>query len=85
MRQFCQDAIHVLATTTGKKWAEEYVRLRMEFHRKHGHGLILSIWHGIDFFDNVYRAITQDEKFKEPEGEYKRNFLKLIEIGKGEA
>ena len=78
-------AIETLAKVDGKRWAEEFVRLRMEFHRRHGHGLILSTWHGIDFFDNLLVALKHGEFFTEPKGEYRNNFLKLISIGWAEA
>lgn len=85
MKKFCEETIALLNQTHGKKWAEEYVRLRIEFHRKHGHGLILSTWHGIDFFHNVLNGITKGEIFTEPNGEYRNNFIKLISIGTSEA
>jgi hypothetical protein len=84
MKKFCEQAIQTLTTSTGHKWAEEYVRLRMEFHRKHGHGLILSTWHGIDFFDNLLNAINLGG-IEEPNGEYRNNFLKLVMFGINEA
>jgi len=84
MKKFCMVAISNLSFTRGKRWAEKYVELRMEFHRKHGHGLILSTWHGVEFFDNVLKALNGD-MCKEPKGEYRNNFLKLIEIGSREA
>ena len=84
MRRFCETAIHILATTQGRKWAEEYVRLRMDFHRQHGHGLILSTWYGTEFFASVLNCLNGGD-CDEPKGEYRNNFLKVIAFGKNEA
>ena len=85
MKAFCHQALSTLAFSRGKKWADEYVKLRMEFHRRHGHGLIMSTWHGLDFFDNLLKAIETNEICDEPKGEYRNNFLKLVSIGQKEA
>jgi hypothetical protein len=84
MKQFCEHAIFILAYSRGKVWADEFVRLRMDFHRQHGRGLILSTWHGLDFFDNVLNCLNGGE-CDEPKGEYRNNFLKLITIGMNDA
>lgn len=81
MREYIEDAIIILRLINGKQWASEYVRLRMEFHRLHGHGLIQSTWHGVDFFDNVLKELN-GEDVGEPKGEFRNNFKKLIDFGK---
>ena len=63
-----------------RKWAEEWVHQRMEFHRKHGRGLTLSTSHGIEFFQNVVDACEGRLKWKE-EGIYGDNFRRLIKEG----
>jgi hypothetical protein len=80
MKNFCHHALFILSFSRGRNWAEEFVKLRMEFHRKHGHGLILSTWHGIDFFQNVLDALEHGKTFDEPTGQYRTNFQKLIQI-----
>jgi hypothetical protein len=84
MKDYCLRAIWLLRTYTGREWAEKFVELRMQFHRKHGYGLIQSTWHGTDFFKNVLDALDGKE-IEEPKGEYRNNFIKLIELGKKEA
>ena len=85
MKQFCQTALEILSTVKGEKWAEEYVRLRMEFHRKHARGLILSTWYsGTEFFAGVLNCLDGGE-YDEPKGEYRNNFLKVISFGQAEA
>ena len=63
-----------------KLWGENFVELRIWFHRKHGRGLVLSTLHGIDFFQNVVDACEGRMKWKE-EGIYGDNFRKLIKEG----
>ena len=85
MLEYCLRAIALLKTyDNGKEWSEKFVELRIHFHRKHGHGLVLSTWHGTDFFQNVVNALNGID-IDEPKGEYRKNFLKLIEFGKQEA
>jgi hypothetical protein len=59
----------------------------MEFHRKHGHGLIQSTYHGIEFFSNLLAAMNgaSIEEMGEPKGEYRNNFIKLVALGSREA
>jgi len=78
MKEFCIQAIQILANTGGRAWAEEYVRLRMEFHRKHSRGLVVSTWHGTDFFANVLKGLAGIE-VGEPKGEYRNNFIKMLQ------
>jgi len=80
VKQFCEEAIRILAATSGRAWAEEFVRLRMEFHRLHARGLIVSTWHGTDFFENVLKGLAGID-IGEPKGDYRNNFIKLIAIG----
>jgi hypothetical protein len=84
MKRFCLIAIELLADT--RQFGLDFVNLRMEFHRLHGHNLILSTWHGADFFQNVLFCLDNnqlgfDGKDGEPSGEYKDNFKKLIQFG----
>jgi hypothetical protein len=81
MKDFVQAALFSLSKCKGREWAEMWVFYRMEFHRKHGRGLIMSTWHGLDFFSNVLFCLNGGdiEELGEPKGEYKNNFKKLIE------
>jgi hypothetical protein len=56
----------------------------MEFHRQHGHGLILSTWYGTEFFASVLNCLDGGD-CDEPKGEYRNNFLKVVAFGKAEA
>ncbi len=81
MKKFCEDAIAKLKGVPDTEWANTFVELRMEFCRKFQRGIITSTWHGIEFFDNVLFCLNGGD-VKEPAGEYKTNFKKLIDIGK---
>ena len=83
MRQFIVNAIAQLKTSND--WAKQFVDLKMDFQRKHGHGLITSTATGTDFFTTLLECIDGaiwDKK--EHKGEYEDNFRKLIEIGRNE-
>ena len=81
MKQYVEDAIIILALLHSKQWADEFVKLRMDFHRLHGHNLIQSTWHGADFFNNVLIELNGGD-VEEPKGEYQKNFKKLVALGK---
>jgi hypothetical protein len=79
MKEFCEQAIAKLEVAND--WGELFCNLRMDFHRKHGHNLIQSTWHGADFFNNVLIELNGGD-VEEPKGEYQKNFKKLIDLGK---
>lgn len=77
MKSFVAQVIHELNTISdGKLWAETFVERKMEFHRRFSMGLITSITHGMDFFDNVMNGLN-GSKWDE-RGEYGDNFRKII-------
>jgi hypothetical protein len=84
MKKFCEDAIAKLNSVSTAEWANTFVELRMEFHRKFSRGIITSTWHGTDFFNNVLFCLNGGDvnDLKEPVGEYRTNFKKIIDIGK---
>lgn len=80
MKQFCIDAERILAeSSSGEEYAVNYVRLKIEFFHKYQSGLVCSMWHGTDWFKNILTALEGND-IKEPIGEYKKNFEKLIKM-----
>lgn len=77
MKQFCIDAQRILDDSSSAEYAVNYVRLKIEFFHKYQNGLICSMWHGTDWFKNILTALDGID-IKEPVGEYKKNFEKLI-------
>ncbi len=82
MKKFCLNAVEILKSVTDKEFAIAFIGLRMDFHRKHGHKLIVSTLHGIDLFDNILSCLAGGDWVEE--GEYGDNFRKLIKIGRKE-
>ena len=81
MRDFCHAAIDVLNAAEPSQFGQTFVELRMDFHRKFGNKLIISTWHGLDFFKNVIFALDNGaEALNEPKGEYRNNFISLIKL-----
>jgi hypothetical protein len=86
MKRFCIYAIIELKKCPALLFGETFVRLRMEFYRKHSNGLICSTALGADFFSTLLDCINGEEwDKKEHKGEYEDNFRKLIQMGQAEA
>jgi hypothetical protein len=84
MRKFLINAIHQL-DNTHQGWGALFVNLKMEFVRKHGHGLVTSTNTSSEFFHVLLECIDGKEwDKKEHKGEYEDNFRTLIEIGRKE-
>lgn len=91
MLQAAKSAQNQLESTQGN-WAQLFVELRMSFWHAHAGGLIFSTNHGPDFFKNVIECINGKEwKMPQqhddngrpiPEGEYEKNFRRMIQVGR---
>jgi hypothetical protein len=74
----------LLNQTPIEKWAEVFVKLRLEFADKCSGGLIFSTVHGAEFFDNVVECyygepwFESDEEKKGKKTELGNNFRTLI-------
>lgn len=75
--KICAKALDIIGKESPDKWAETFIKLYLEFWRKYGRGLTLSISHGVNFFDNVVGCCEGTMKWKE-EGEYGNNFREMI-------
>jgi hypothetical protein len=69
-------AKHALEAAEPGKWAETFVSLKMAFFHDYADGLVCSIAHGVDYFDNIIAACEGRLVWKE-KGEYGDNFRKL--------
>jgi hypothetical protein len=77
--EYIEQALTLLSPLQGMAWAEEWVRLRMDFHRQYSGGLIFSTRIGADFFQETLRFLGNDELLKPLEkgaklGEYDANY-----------
>jgi len=78
MREDCISIITLLERAPKEKWAEHFVRFKMEFWRRYCLGLIFTTSHGLDFFSNILACLDGDMKWTE-DGEYNDNFRKFIQ------
>ena len=91
MKEYVENVIQVLSLTDNEDYGEMFVFYKMDFHRRFGKGadgkfLFTSIWHGLDFFENILYCLEGGsyKDLKEPTGEngecpeYRDNFRKLV-------
>lgn len=80
--EYVQDARAQLAKADGKYWAELWVNLRMDFHRKYSMGFIFSTRLSADFFIATEAFLLNDELMQadkgEKLGEYDQNYNKWL-------
>jgi hypothetical protein len=80
MKEFAQQVQAELSACPLNRWAEVFVKRRLEFAGRFNNGLIFSTSHGADFFDNVVNCIDGAEW--EEKGELGNNFRKLVDMGR---
>lgn len=70
--------LNVLAQTSTKEWAKTFVELRIQFYRKHQHPFVFSTRFGADFFEELRKAILNNQPIQPAPGEvlseYDKNF-----------
>jgi hypothetical protein len=75
--KICAQALDIIAVENRSKWAGTFIQFYLEFWRRYGRGLTISISHGVNFFDNVIGCCEGTMKWTE-EGEYGNNFRTMI-------
>ncbi len=81
MLQFAVTAQRLLSQCPISGYAELFVRLRIESFSRFHSGIIVSVSHGIEYFNNVIRYWDNPESFckkKKEEPDYEYNFVQVL-------
>ena len=79
MRKYIEKVIQELKEVRPELWAETFVRRKLEFFSLYANGLVSSIEHGTQYFENILAVADGKLEWKE-KGEYGDNFRKLTKL-----